>query len=39
VSKKYLAQYLAIFEWSHNIKVATSEFFAALLGCTSIKGT
>jgi transposase-like protein len=39
VSKKYLAQYVAMFEWSHNIKKATAEFIRALLGCTTIKGT
>jgi len=30
--KKYLAQYVAIFEWAHNIKVANANFLRALLG-------
>jgi transposase-like protein len=32
VHKKYLQQYVAIFEWAHNVKVATVEFLRALLG-------
>lgn len=39
VSKKYLAQYVAMFEWSHNIKIASTEFIRTLLGCNTIKGT
>jgi transposase-like protein len=39
VSKKYLAQYGAVFEWSHNVKQATEEFLNAMVGSTSIKGT
>lgn len=32
VNKKYLHQYVAIFEWSYNVKRATPEFLRALLG-------
>jgi transposase-like protein len=32
VNKKYLHQYIAIFEWSYNMKRATPEFLRALLG-------
>ena len=32
VHKKYLDQYVAIFEWGHNLKEATVEFLQALLG-------
>ena len=32
VNKSYLAQYVAIFEWSYNVKRATPEFLRALLG-------
>jgi transposase len=32
VSKWYLAQYVAIFQWGHNLKRATDEFLRALLG-------
>jgi transposase len=32
VSKHYLAQYVAIFQWGHNIKVVTDEFLQTLLG-------
>ena len=32
VSKEYLHQYVAIFEWSHNAGRATPEFLRALLG-------
>ena len=32
VSKKYLFGYVAIFEWAHNLKVATCQFLRALLG-------
>ena len=32
VSQKYLHQYVAIFEWSDNVKRATPEFLQALLG-------
>jgi transposase len=32
VSKEYLHQYVAIFEWSYNVKRATPEFLRALLG-------
>jgi transposase-like protein len=31
VSKKYLDQYVAIFEWSHNIKTVTQAFLSAML--------
>jgi hypothetical protein len=32
VNKKYLYQYVAIFEWGYNIKRVTSEFIRAMLG-------
>jgi hypothetical protein len=32
VSKWYLDQYLAIFQWAHNIKRVTDEFLRALIG-------
>jgi transposase-like protein len=32
VNKEYLHQYVAIFEWSYNLKRATPEFLQALLG-------
>ena len=32
VNKKYLDQYVAIFEWAHNVKTATVDFLRALLG-------
>ncbi|QDV35346.1 ISXO2-like transposase domain protein [Tautonia plasticadhaerens] len=32
VSKWYLAQYVAMFQWSHNIKQVTDEFLRILLG-------
>ena len=34
VSKYYLAQYVAIFQWSYNIKAVTDEFLRTLLGNT-----
>jgi transposase-like protein len=35
VSKKYLYQYVALFEWGYNVKRATPEFLGALLGVRS----
>jgi len=32
VSKWYLAQYVAIFQWCHNIKEVIDEFLRTLLG-------
>ena len=32
VSKWYLAQYVAIFQWGYNIKSVTDEFLRILLG-------
>ena len=32
VNKEYLHQYVAIYEWSYNVKRATPEFLRALLG-------
>jgi len=32
VHKKYLQQYVAIFEWIYNLKEATMEFLRALVG-------
>lgn len=40
VNKKYLHQYVAIFEWSYNVKRATPEFLRAILGvrhCTNCR--
>jgi transposase len=31
IAKKYLSQYVAIFEWSHNIKSATAAFMSGML--------
>lgn len=33
VSKWYLAQYAAVFQWGYNLKVVTEEFLRILLGC------
>jgi transposase-like protein len=33
VHKKYLAQYVAIFEWAHNLKEATLDYLRRLMGC------
>ncbi len=35
VSKKYLYQYVAMFEWGYNAKQATTSFLRALLGVES----
>ena len=35
VNKKYLCQYVAMFEWGYNVKRATPEFLWALLGVKS----
>ena len=32
VSRHYLAQYVAVFQWGHNIKVVTDAFLKTLLG-------
>jgi len=32
VHKKYLYQYVAMFEWSYNVKRVTTQFIRALLG-------
>jgi transposase len=32
VSKWYLAQYVAVFQWAHNLKRATDDFLRTLLG-------
>jgi transposase len=32
VSKHFLAQYVAMFQWSYNIKAVTAEFLRTLLG-------
>jgi len=32
VSKRYLGQYVAMFEWSNNLKTATDDFLRAMLG-------
>ena len=33
VHKKYLAQYVAIFEWAHNLKEVTLDYLRWLMGC------
>ncbi len=33
VHKKYLAQYVAIFEWAHNLKEVTLDYLRRLIGC------
>jgi hypothetical protein len=35
VSKKYLYQYVAMFEWGYNVKRATRGFLWAILGVRS----
>lgn len=32
VSKYYLAQYVAVFQWAHNVKEATIDFLRAMVG-------
>lgn len=32
VHKRYLYQYVAMFEWAHNVKQVSSQFIRALLG-------
>ena len=32
MSKKYLSQYVAMFEWDYNVKRATPRFLGAILG-------
>jgi transposase len=39
VSKWYLAQYVAVFQWGHNIKRATDEFLRGLLGLRPSTGS
>lgn len=39
VSKWYLAQYVAMFQWGHNLKRATDEFLRALLGMRPSTGS
>ena len=39
VNKEYLKQYVAIFEWSHNLKKATDAFLRALLGAGTAVAT
>ena len=36
VNKSYLQQYVAIHEWAHNLKKATTEFLRALCGVTQL---
>ena len=33
VHKKYLSQYVAIFEWAHNLKEVTLDYLRRLIGC------
>jgi len=39
VNKVYLKQYVAIFQWSHNLKHATDQFLRALLGASTAVAT
>lgn len=39
VSKIYLQQYVAIFEWSHNLKAITPRFLRVLLGVSTMEGS
>ena len=39
VHQKYLAQYVGIFQWCHNLKRVTAEFLHALLGVTTTLAT
>ncbi len=39
VSKWYLAQYVAVFQWAHNLKRATDDFLRALLGMRPSTGS
>jgi len=39
VSKWYLSQYVAVFQWAHNLKRATDESLRALLGMRSSTGS
>ena len=39
VSKWYLAQYAAMFQWAHNIKRATNDFLRVLLGMRPSTGS
>ena len=39
VSKWYLAQYVAVFQWTHNLKRATDGFLRALLGMRPSTGS
>ena len=32
VHKKYLAQYVAVFEWAHNLKTITAKFLRLMMG-------
>jgi transposase-like protein len=38
VNKWFLHQYVAIFQWCHNLKVASDEFLRALLGVPATTG-
>ncbi len=39
VAKEYLSQYVAIFEWSHNLKSVTHSFLNGLLSSSTNNGT
>ena len=39
VSKRYLSQYVAMFQWAHNLKRATEDFMRALLGMRPSTGS
>jgi transposase len=39
VSKRYLSQYVAMFEWAFNLKHVTDPFIATLLGVTTDPGS
>jgi transposase-like protein len=39
VAKRYLSQYVAMFEWAHNLKAVTAMFMERLLGVSTNPGT
>ena len=39
VSKWYLVQYVAVFQWAHNLKRATDDFLRTLLGMRPSTGS
>ena len=39
LNKKYLGQYVAVFEWAHNLKTVTADLIAILLGAAQLPST